>query len=164
MFSSAVPLAAFALLLAAVSTPAPLPEQPPSRVKVMFDQMRNGKYQQEAFNFPKLEWSDIPALLDRAESTTELKTFPTNPISSFHIPTRPEGVVALWLVEGVRKGGKYPSLNPRIHPAGDTAEERATNHKALAAAYKGWWAKVKQLPPEKARDVNPLEGTKLLWQ
>ncbi len=167
MLSSCIPLAAFALLLLAITTPAPVPDPPPSRVKVMFDAMRDGKYKHDVVGFPDLSWSDIPALLEKAEGTTELKNFPTNPYSSRIEKTCTEGVMALWLVEGLRQGNKYASLNAVLVPAADAErvpgkQEEATQ--ALAArAYRVWWAKVKDLPPEKAREVNPLEGTGMRW-
>lgn len=157
-------LASFGLLAAAAACSAPLPERPPDRVTVMFEGMRAGKYEQTAFGFPPLEWADVPALLARADSTRELKAFPTNPISSFHIPSRPEGVVALWLVEGLRKGGKYASLNPRLHPEGDSAKEQGEHQRAVAKAYRAWWAGVKGLPQVQARAGDPLAGTGYAWR
>jgi hypothetical protein len=157
-------LVGFSLLAAAAACSAPIPDRPPDRVTVMFDEMRSRKYAQTGFDFPKLEWSDIPALLARADSTKELKTFPTNPISSLHIPNRLEGMVALWLVEGVRKGGKYPSLNPRFLPEGYTTKERGEHQQAVAKAYRAWWAEVKALPPAEARAGDPLAGTGYAWR
>src|SRR5688500_5897495 len=133
MLSSCVPLAAFVLLVVTVATPAPVPEQPPSRVKALFDQMRDGKYQREGFDFPKLEWADIPELLAKADSTRLLEAFPRNPISSQYERACPEGVVALWLVEGLRKGGKYPSLNARLTTAAGEAKGEAFEENNKAA-------------------------------
>src|SRR6476661_7098397 len=103
MLPSFVPLAAFVLFLVAAA-PVPKVDPPPSNGKVLLDQMRAGTYRQGTDWFPRLEWTDIPDLLDRAGSTEELKTYPTNPISSLSVPSHPEGVVAMWLAEGVRKG------------------------------------------------------------
>lgn len=164
---SAVPLAAFALLLVAVTAPAQVPEPAPNKVKVMFAAMREGQYKHEVVGFPDLSWSDIPALLEKAESTHELKNFPTNPLSSRVEKTCTEGVMALWLVEGLRKGNKYASLNAALVRAEDAERvpgktEEATQ--ALAArAYRSWWTKAKDLPPAKARENNPLEGSGLQW-
>ena len=35
--------------------------------------------------------------------------------------------------------------------------------RALARAYRGWWDGVKQLPPEQARETDPLDGTSFRW-
>jgi hypothetical protein len=160
----AVLLVGLSLLAATSACSGPVAEWPPDRVTVMFNEMRAGKYAQTGFDFPMLEWADIPALLDRAESIGALKTFPTNPISSLHIETHSEGVVALWLVEGVRKDGKYPSLNPRFLPEGDTAKEQGEHLRTVAKAYRTWWTGVKELPPEAARAVDPLAGTGYSWR
>jgi hypothetical protein len=163
MLSSAVPLAAFALLVTAIAAPVPKLDTPPSKAKVLLDQMRAGTYRGDGFSFPKLAWDDIPGLLDHAGSSEKLKVFPTNPISSLSMPACTEGVMALWLVEGVRKGGKYPSLNPLLVPVEEGKLQNSPDEVA-ARAYKTWWFKVKTLPPEKAREVNPLEGTGLRWR
>jgi hypothetical protein len=159
-----LPLVAFAMLLAAITTPVPA-DPAPTRVKALFDRMHAGTYRDDFLNPPKLEWADIPALLDRAESTRLLEAFPRNPISSQYERAAPEGVVALWLVEGLRKGGRYASLNARLTTAAGEAKGEAFegNNKAAAKAYRAWWAKVKDLPPAKAREVDPLEGTGLRW-
>src|SRR4051812_8785091 len=116
MLPSAVPLAAFVMLVLAI---APVPERspPPSKAKLLLDQMRAGTYHQGSDWCPKLGWGDFPDLLDRAGSTELLKTSPTNPVSSLYIPTCTEGVMVMWLVEGVRKGTGFPSLNPELVPA-----------------------------------------------
>ncbi|HEX4611521.1 MAG TPA: DUF4943 family protein [Urbifossiella sp.] len=162
MLRAATPTAAFGLFLACtVSACAPIPELPPDRVTVLFGKMYVGKY--DDMWFPDLGWEDIPALLARADSTRELANFPVNPASSLHQPTCPEGVVAVWLVEGIRKGGRFASLNPRPFPLEDPTKERAANVQALAQAYRGWWDRVKQMPPEQAREADPLGGTSFRW-
>ena len=56
---------------------------------------------------------DIPALLDCADSTTTLKDFPRNPVSSQFEPECSEGMVALWLIEGFATASRpdFGSLN-----------------------------------------------------
>ena len=76
-------------------------------------------------------------------------------------------MVALWLVEGVRKGGKdYPSLNPFL--CSETNPEKnlewlAKNQEAALKAYQEWWKKAQSLPTEKAAAIDPLKGTNLRW-
>ena len=62
--------------------------------------------------FPKLCWTDIPELLTFVESTNALGSFPINEFSSQRVSQCTEGMMALWLTEGIRVGGKFPS--PRI--------------------------------------------------
>src|SRR4051794_4946826 len=166
MSNAVLPFAALGLLLAAMAiTPITAADPPADRVKPLFESMRDGKYRGD--KFPVLEWADIPALLALADGTDDLKSYLTNPLSSVGPGRCPEGVAALWLVEGLRKGGKYPSLNPRVTgfptPGADRAKEQKAWEKAAAKAYKDWWAKVKDLPPAKAREVDPLADTGLNW-
>ena len=78
-------------------------------VRDFFDSMAKGTYTEALF--PKLGWEDIPALLERAASTKVLTNFPCSPDSSQSEEFCSEGMVALWLVEGVRKGRWFASLN-----------------------------------------------------
>jgi len=135
------------------------------RVKELFQSMRDGKYTEKGF--PNLVLADVPALLELADSTTTLKTFPRNLLSSQFEPDCSEGMVALWLIEGVRVGGKFPSLNALCF-MGRVEGENWTkasedNHKEVAKAYRSWWEKAKSLSPEKAMALDPLKDSKLHW-
>lgn len=135
------------------------------RVKALFDAMHKGEYKE--FSFPKLQLTDVPALLERAESTKRLTSFPVNPISSFLLRDCSEGTVALWLAEGVRKGGKFPSLNPRFSKEGvnaKTAMELEAIQMEMAKAYRAWWEKAKLLAAEDAMAIEPLKDTGLSWR
>jgi len=164
MLPSCVPLAAFALMVTAIAAPLPKLDPPPSNGKVLLDQMRAGTYRQGTDWSPKLGWGDIPELLDRAGSAELLKTYPTNPISSLYIPTCAEGVMVMWLVEGVRQRNGFPSLSPELVPADGSVKATDPPDVVAARAYRTWWWKVKTMPPEKAREVDPLEGTGLRWR
>lgn len=164
MLPPAASLAAFAALVTCVAAPIPTPNPPPGKAKALLDQMRAGTYRQGTDWFPKLGWADVPDLLDRAGSEEPLKAFPTNPISSLAHPHCSEGVMAMWLAEGVRKGGKYPSLNPILVPADPGAKLPDQPDVVAARAYRAWWWMVKTMPQEKAREVNPLDGTGLRWR
>ena len=101
------------------------------------------------------------------DSTKTLKTFPRNPLSSHVEPECSEGMVALWMIEGVRQGGKFPSLNALcLRPAVERMnrmKESEENHKEAAQAYRAWWDKAKTLTLEQAMKINPLQGTNLAW-
>lgn len=143
----------------------PQPKNGEGAVKKLFDSMRTGKY--AGVDCPRLELADVPALLEHVDSTTMLKTFPTNPLSSQRQTQCSEGMVALWLIESVRQEGKYPSLNPLCFKDGiekkDWDKASEDNHKDVAKAYKAWWKKAKTLSPEKARAIDPLKDTGLSW-
>ncbi len=126
------------------------------RVQKLFEAMREAKYEDN--QFPELKWKDIPDLLEMGASKRILKNFPHDSNSSLGQSDCPEGVVALWLVEGIRKGGKgYASLNPFLCPP-----EEGNNARALKA-YQEWWKQAQSLTAENAAAVDPLKGTKLRW-
>ena len=137
------------------------------KVKKLFESMRNGKYA-DRITFPRLDHTDIPALLEYADGIKTLKSFPRNPFSSQFESECSEGMVALWLIEGVRKGGQYPSLNALCLQRGvkneDWAKASEANHKQVATAYRAWWEKAKGLSAEKAKELDPLAGTDLYWR
>ena len=156
-----------AFAAAAPAAPAVKPKGPASeKVDKMFAGMRDGTYRDlgtRGFGFPDVGWEDVPALLARAEEEGPLRTFPTNPLSSFARFGCREGLAALWLVEGVRKGGKFPSLNAAI--AGSEDREGATPEelKTAARAYRDWWARAKG-KPEAAKDLDPLADSPVKWR
>lgn len=135
------------------------------RVGPLIDSMLNGTY--TTMVFPGLTWDDIPALLARADSKRTLSNFPHNPLSSQSQSRCSEGMVALWLVEGIRKEGQFASLNPLC--LGNAAEEEPwtttseRNHDRVLAAYREWWTKVTGFDKNRAAAMNPLEGTGLHW-
>jgi len=124
----------------------------------MFEAMRTGHY--NSWDFPPLGWEHIPALLERSVSRTQLKSFPVNPISSCHQPSCEEGVAAVWLIEGIRRGGRYPSLNPRLiaNRAGDQEGQR----QQLIEAYWRWWQKARD-SATRSRAPGPLDDSSLAW-
>jgi hypothetical protein len=146
------------MYLACLSTepspePGPQPPNPAGEVYHLMQAMRSGEYR--GAGFPALGWQHVPALLERARSRAPVRAFPLNPLSSY-IP-RPvrEGEVALWLVEGIRRGGRYPSLAPSLRGAGARSHEKAVH------AYLRWWRLASRSP--KARAQEPLKDAGLSW-
>jgi hypothetical protein len=86
----------FAGVLNAASDPAQ------ERVEAAFASVLKGGA--SLFGPTNLDWSDIPVLLDLADSRTVLEFPPANPISSHMMKKGVEGMVALWLIEGIRCG------------------------------------------------------------
>ena len=141
------------------------PEETNPRLEKLFRSMRDGTYDQFQGNkwFPDLRWDDIPALLKRGDSKDHPKRFPINPASSQAEQAPPtEGAIALWLIEGIRKGGKLPSLNILLASEAKIERSDAAQKKVLEA-YQRWWKKVEKMPVEEARKVEPLAGTGLAW-
>jgi hypothetical protein len=141
------------------------PDATNARVESLFRSMRDGSYQLPDAGkwFPNLKWEDIPALLRLGDSKFRPKAYPVNPISSQAEVVAPtEGVIALWLIEGLRKGGKLPSLNALLVNEGKFDRTEAAQTQAYEA-YQRWWTNVEKLPVDEARKVEPLGGTKLRW-
>lgn len=137
-----------------------------SRTAILFGEMRDGTYR--SHGFPKLAWKDVPDLLSLAGSSRQLRVFPINALSSQGEPGCSEGMIALWLVEGVRKGGRFPSNNAlcfaeRQDKGTDWGRASEENHPQVLKAYLKWWKRVNSLDPDKAAAKNPLSGTKLHW-
>ena len=138
------------------------------RVAKLFATMRDGQYE-DSFPapFPELEWKDVPALIEIGRSNRELKTFPRITISSRYEATCPEGIVALWLVEGIRQGGKYPSLNAlclSVDVEGSNwTQQSAKNQDRLLKCYEDWWKQAGPTTPQAAAKVDPLKDSKLVW-
>lgn len=116
---------------------------------------------------PSLSWEDLPDLLALGGSARVITDFPRSPWSSQFEESCSEGMVALWLVECVRQGGKFASLNAlcfdgRVEVADWTAASEA-NHARVLEAYRAWWTRVRALPPQEAALTDPLDGTGLRW-
>ena|ERR1700722_14235010 len=138
-----------------VATQAGKDPRAAERVRDLFAAMHRGTYKE--MEFPVLGWEHVPALLERAPSRAMLKSFPVNPLSSMMQDRCPEGIVALWLIEGIRQGGRYPSLNPVCK--GENSKD--TQQRAVAA-YLRWWQKVRS-DPSAAAKRDPFAGTDLSW-
>lgn len=137
-----------------------------SRVRQLFTTFRSGEYRGSAF--PELEWKDIPALLKMAESKRELTCFPRNPLSSQYVEESLEGVVALWLVEGLRRNGEFPSLNAlcldkRAEARGDFESQSRASHGRIIMLYAQWWKANSMRGEKDAKKDNPLESTAYHW-
>jgi len=165
-----VAFAALAFTAQGAPEPAPGPEvgrsiEERQNVKKLFQSMNAGAYHD--CDFPNLVWADIPDLLKIADSTTVLRTFPRNSLSSQRQPECTEGMVALWLVEGIRQGGRYPSLNAPCFKQGvkekNWSKASEKNHAELTKVYRAWWERVRHVDREKASKIDPLRGTTLHW-
>ena len=165
---------ALVLFSSSIACAVPKPTVPPldkkdetvnERVRKLFASMRDGTYIDNGF--PKLGWEDVPSLMVMAESTAALQKFPQNIISSYCQRECAEGIAALWLIEGVRKGSKLASLNPLILPTGevkgDWEKASIANYPNAVKAYKAWWDKAAGLSREKAAAIDPLKDAQLHW-
>ena len=138
--------------------------------------------------YPIYTWQDIPILLELAESNNDMtECIPTRMISSYIQGECREGMVALWLIEGLRlrrrqkelttgttpgdaskwKGNPYDlPLNPMCRKKGwkrSDCENSAEIHQEVLKAYQSWWLSTKDLSPGKASAINPLGNTTTRW-
>ena len=136
-----------------------------SPVSTLFDAMRSGKYEQTGiFDFPPLGTNNIPELFEHASLTNQLTRIPVNGISSIHKFSCSEGMIALWLIEGIRIGGRFPSLVPECYDKSKPVLPSAlfyaeADQKVVVKAYRSWWEKTKGL----IKDIGPLDGITLTW-
>lgn len=124
---------------------------------------------------PKLYWEDIPALLMVGGDSSYVQNYPRNPQSTYRPDSVRTGLVALWLVEAIRKGTLAseeitgdlmpPSRAPVLgtskgNPKGfnSTAQIRAA-----LQAYQEWWEAGKTLEKAEAAKANPLAGKGVSW-
>ena len=155
----------FSLFFQRADGNADKPKMDNPRVKTLFDAMLAGKYKE--VSFPKLELSDVPALLERADSTMGLASFPINPRSSTVVLECREGIMAMWLIDGIRKGGKFPALTTRYSKNGANPKDdkEAVDIQAeMAKAYRAWWQRAKNLPIPEAMAIEPLKDTGISWR
>lgn len=143
----------------------PAPERPPAAVDAL-DEMAAGTWDADAF--PEVAWTDVDALLDRADRTRGLARWPINPLSSQMQQRCNEGVMALWMVEGLRRDEPlgFPSLNPLLlggEDVGDWHAESERNQPRAAELYRRWWRRVAALPADERRAVDPLAGSVIGW-
>jgi hypothetical protein len=127
---------------------------------------------------PELKWEDIPKLLEIANDETKITNFTFNVLSSYMPNECALGIYSMWLIESIRiSEGKpvlspterFPSLNPIIRKKsnpGDPASEiidNVTGMKIASKAYLNWWNKIRNMNPEDACKINPLENTGISW-
>jgi hypothetical protein len=151
------------------------PTDPEVRTVLKWDLIRLGW-------MPKLNWADIPVLLKLAENGGPLRgTVPSRPYVSRPVAECPEGMVALWLIEGLRlrqlsfshdhkTADKvyYPSLpsQPVCERAGTPiwqTENDPAVHQTVRNAYQQWWKKMESLPTDQVAAIDPLESTDMAW-
>lgn len=139
-------------------------------IKELFASMRNDRYEQDFSKnagFPEISWSDIPELLKIAESERKVTSFPINRMSSVKRSSHTEGMIALWLIEGLRIGGHFPSQQPLLYKEAERKQGSLNLYDKcqdeIRLLYVEWWNKVKNLPREQTNSFNPLENSNYKW-
>ncbi|MEO9483945.1 MAG: carboxypeptidase-like regulatory domain-containing protein [Ekhidna sp.] len=132
---------------------------------------------------PALGWEDIPKLLEIADSKIVIDRFPRNILSRLYLQDCHTGIVALWLIDSIRKSeGKrvrkawYVSPMPLLQDEKDREKTRArggrnefiptnSDEKLVSAyeAFDSWWKNAQNMSRSKSKRVNPLQESGLNW-
>ncbi|MEQ9168806.1 MAG: hypothetical protein RLO12_21290, partial [Fulvivirga sp.] len=133
---------------------------------------------------PDLKWSDIPSLLKISNSEVMITNFPRNIMGRYYQERCHVGIVAMWLIDSIRKNeGRKPRKAWYISPFPLLEDENDrkyrdsftfqanilvvnTPEKLLKAhrAFLSWWDKADSMNISKAKRINPLSDTDLVWQ
>ncbi|MDX2249213.1 MAG: DUF4943 family protein [Bacteroidia bacterium] len=124
---------------------------------------------------PKLYWEDIPALLMMGGDSTFVNSYPRQAQSTYRPDSVRTGLVALWLIEAIRKGTLASEeitgdlMPPSRVPVLGTSKGNPKGFNSTAQirtalkAYQDWWESVKTLEKTEAAKTNPLSGTGMSW-
>jgi hypothetical protein len=155
------------------------------RVRDLFNSYVRGEEIDEAYltrripNVPKFDWADIPILLELAQSEKDAKRIPHSLESSYYQQRCREGMIALWLIQGLRRkqvalvrqsqtgdenrpGDHYHlTLNPICWKGKRNTDRSPQLQRELLDAFRGWWRRFGALPAEQAALFDPLDLTDL---
>lgn len=124
---------------------------------------------------PRLDWEDIPGLLEAGADTAHVAAYPRHPLSRYQPDSARVGLVVLWLVEAIRRreaaGTESGNLMPpsrapvlgtrRGNPSGYNSP---TQVRQAQAAYQTWWEGLQGLEdPRQGARRNPLAGSGYSW-
>lgn len=152
---------------------------PDLSIDELINLLKSNSYNQmiKSHCIPDLNWIDIPKLLKIGDSEIIINQFPRSGLSSSPQKECYLGIVALWLIEIIRKDEnkirhpieKYVSQNPYLYNNQHkqlTRQRKNTRDELITAftAYKDWWKTVQKIKKEKARKINPLKNTGLSWE
>ena len=148
-------------------------------VNLFVQQLKNGTYncwekgekgENLWLQMPAFNPGHISSLIDLAKDTSYISAFPINPVSSRR--PFPEGreyfilsECLLWVVEGIRNGYGYGSLDPFLINTSLIESERIKGLKCkdiliVRDIYKEWWVNYKD---NDWQFKNPLVGTSYRW-
>ncbi len=135
--------------------------------------------------YPNFEWEDIPALLEIAKSEKIVEGMPSLVASSYAGQSCREGMIALWLIEGIRRrqlskqiekqvGEKMQMalaysrlpLNPICIKEGiniSECEQSLEIYELVLQAYRNWWQTFGSLSASEASAFYPLDLTDIEW-
>lgn len=132
--------------------------------------LKDGSYfDKVGYEIPYFSMNDIGELVKYLGDTTEIKEFPTNPISSKMTSPKILNECIMWTIEGIRLDEKYPSLEPVLVDITTTSNEtgytRLTKIQLLdiSEKYNNWYSEYKTNPSESLRKIDIIDTTKHKW-
>ncbi len=150
-------------------------------VDIFIQQLSNNQYR--ADYAPALTWSAIPKLMAIANSTKIIDRIPRNIMSRVYVEECQLGIIALWLIDSIRKSeGRKPRKAWYISPIpvlegpddrkrskergqGNTYLAKNSDNKLQEAyeSFSTWWEVAGSLSRNKAKRINPLDDSALNW-
>lgn len=124
---------------------------------------------------PRLNWADIPILLTAGTDTSYVQAYPHHPQTRYQPDSVRVGLVALWLIEAIRKQqirehdfvhlmppSRAPVLGTRRgNPSGFNSIYQI---ETAATAYQSWWDQlIESGDTLKSARKNPLRGKGMSW-
>jgi hypothetical protein len=115
------------------------------------------------YALPDFSDKDIGNLMKYIRDTTEVRVFPTNPISSLYTSPKILNECVMWTIEGIRLKKKYASLQPMLLET-SSPFNRLTKIQLidLAVKYEEWHDEYQKNPSDAVRTKVILDS-KYRW-
>ena len=131
--------------------------------------IKNGTYSKKAGNrLPHFTMNHIQQLSPYLNDTTEITSFPTNPISSKYTSPKILNECIMWVIEGIRMDETYPSLEPcliNINSNSQTDHFRLTKKQLISISikYLQWHEEYLSNPNEITRKRDVIDASNFRW-
>ncbi|MDP3435860.1 MAG: DUF4943 family protein [Bacteroidales bacterium] len=132
--------------------------------------LKTGNYfEKVGYELPNFSKKHLPELLNYLKDTTNIKEFPTHPLSSKFTTPKRLNECLFWTIDGIRSGNKYPSLEPCLVDTSTYSEQsgysRVSGKKLidLSNLYISWYEEYIKNPTELTLKKNLFEQTSYKW-
>ena len=126
-------------------------------------------FEKVGYDLPDFSDKDIGRLIFYLKDTTRLNEFPSNPVSSKYTNPKILCECLFWIIDGIRFGTKYPSLEPCLIDTSTysalTGYTRLSGRKLIeiSTLYINWYDEYKKNPSEILKKKNLFENTPYKW-
>lgn len=132
--------------------------------------LKGGNYfEKVGYELPDFSEKHIAGLLSYLMDTTHLDQFPTNPLSSKYTNPKVLNECLFWIIDGIRFGTKYPSLEPCLIDTSTyssvTGYTRVSGKKLIeiSTLYINWYNEYTKNPTEARKKKNLFQNTPYKW-